>query len=167
MSQENYTIEEYQEDSPDALRRNTMNSLQSYLPFSIGGAPASIPIIYRGYQYELGFEDMIALDVQVSVPGVFVQGPLNIPGCPDALRVDAQITGTVSMYMCYQAFDSSGTVVDANLPGVAVTPGTTVVFPFSSLLDRTTVATTQVSVRFVLRSVDATVSRYFIQTTLR
>jgi len=168
MVQQNYTIKEYQEAAPDALQRNTMNSLQASLPYAMRGAPAAMPVLYQGYQYEYGFEDLEALDTQpTGMPGVFVQGPMTILGCPEVLRVDAQTSGTVDMYICYQAYDVSNTVVDENLTGVEITPNTTIVFPFSSLLARGSVVSVEVSMRFVLRTPDAVVSQYYMQATLR
>lgn len=107
--QENYSIKEYQDESQDALRRNTMNSLESSAPFSVRVSLPAVPVIYRGYQYEFGFENLAALDSGISTPGVFVHGPLTVPGCPDVLRIDAETTGTVSLYVCYRAYDANGT----------------------------------------------------------
>jgi len=166
MVQESYTIEEYQQVAPDALQRSVMNNLQSSLPFAMRGATPAVPVFYYGYQYEIGFEDMVASDSMPSLPGVFVQGPLIIQGRPDVMRVDAQTSGTVSMYLCYVAYNAAGVTVDENLQGLPITPSTSIVFPFSSLLDRTTVASVGLSMRFVLRSQDAFVSKYYIQATL-
>ena len=130
------------------------------------GATPAEPIFTYGYQYEIGFENMVAGDVQSSTPGVFVQGPLTIQGRPDVVRLDAQVSGTVSVYLCYVAYNAAKVTVDENLQGVPITPGTSMVFPFASLLDRTTVASVDVSVRFVLNSSNAFVERYYLQVTL-
>ncbi len=166
LMQVNYTIKEYQEESADVLRQNTMSSLQSSLPFAMQGAVASSPSIYRGYQYEFGFENLTALDSVSTLPGVFVQGPLTVPGCPDVIRFDVQLAGAVSCYLCYRAYDSSGNLLDENTNGFAITPGTAVVFPFASGVTRANVVSTEIELRFVLRSANAAVERYFLQSTL-
>jgi hypothetical protein len=166
LMQVNYTIKEYQEESAEALRENTMASLQASLPFSVQGAVAASPSIYRGYQYEFGFENLTALDSDPTPPGVFVQGPIVVPGCPDVIRFDAEILGTVGCYLCYRAYDASGNLLDENTNGFAITFGTAEVFPFASTVTRANVASTEIDLRFVLRSTNAAVSRYFLQATL-
>lgn len=166
LMQENYTIKEYQEETAEVLRQNTMSSLQSSLPFAVQGAVAATPAIYRGYQYEFGFENLTALDTEPTTPGVFVQGPIMVPGCPDVIRFDAEISGTVSCYLCYRAYDAGGNLLDENTNGFAITPGTAEVFPFANTITRANVVSTELDLRFVLRSTDAAVSRYFLQATL-
>jgi hypothetical protein len=143
-----------------------MNSLQSSLPLSVRTVSPVTPTIYRGYQYEWGFESLVALDVQPTLPGVFVQGPAVVDSCAQALRFDAQVTGTVSVYLCYRAYSATGVLLDENLQGVLITPGSSIVFPFASTVVRANIASTELSLRFVLRSVDAVVSRYCLQVTL-
>lgn len=167
LAQASYTIKEYQEDDSNTLRRNTMNSLQSSLPVAVRRAAAATPVTYRGYQYEFGLEELAVLDVAPALPGVFVQGPYVIPGCPEVVRFDAVTSGTVACYLCYRAYDATGTLLDENLQGVPVTPGSAFVFPFAGTADRDSIASTEVDLRFVLRSADASVTRYSLQATLR
>lgn len=166
LTQQNYTIKEYQLETADALRQQVMSSIQSSLPINMQGAVTPAPETYRGYQYEYGFEDLTALDSDPTPPGVFVQGPIIIPRCPDVIRFDAVTSGTVSCYLCYRAFDASGNLLDENTNGFAITSGTAKVFPFSSGVTRANVVSTEVDLRFVLRSTDAAVARYFLQATL-
>ena len=81
--------------------------------------------------------------------------------------MDAQTTGTVDFYICYQAFNVAGVMVDEDLVGFPLNPGQSKVFPFDSLLDRATVVATDISVRIVVRSDDAIVHTYYLQATLR
>ena len=164
--QQNYTIKDYQSVASDALRRNTMNSLEATLPFQVRSTTPSIPEILRGYEYELGFDELAGLDSKPIVPGVFVQGPLTVPGCPDVINLDLQTVGTVDVYVCYFAYDSAGNLLDSNTNGFAITSGAPVVFPFTFGVVLDNVASTEISLRFVLRSTDAVVERYYLQTTI-
>ncbi len=164
--QQNYSIKDYQSVAPDALRRNTMNSLEAILPFQIRNTTPSVPEILRGFEYEFGFDELAGLDSQPIIPGVFVQGPLTVPGCPDVIRLDLQTAGTVDVYLCYFAYDSAGNLLDSNTDGFAITSGAPVVFPFTSGVVLNNVASTEIDLRFVLRSVDAVVERYYLQATI-
>jgi hypothetical protein len=166
LAQNNYTIKEYQSESTDALRRNIMNSIESSLPISISNSSPVVPVVFRGYQYEWGLEDLVGLDIGLSIPGVFVQGPYTITGCPDVVRFDADLAGTVSVYIVYYAYSSTGTLLDYSDNGFAITPGSAIVFPFTGGTVRADITSVQIGLRFVLNSVDAMVSRYLLQATL-
>lgn len=169
--QENYTLKEYSVESVDALRSEVMTSLQSALPYAIRRAPSAVPTPHRGAVYEFGLEALEGQD-WVSTKGVFVSGPHRVMGCPEVLRIDAEVTGDVSLYLCYRAYNAAGVIVDENLVGAnldthvgadPLTPSTAFVFPFATDLDRSTVARTDVYLKMVHRSLDAVVERFLIQ----
>jgi hypothetical protein len=51
------------------------------LPFVVRRAVSPVSVTNRGYQYEIGFENLVALDVQPTTTCVFVQGPVLLDGC--------------------------------------------------------------------------------------
>jgi hypothetical protein len=165
--QENYTITEYQDLSLDSLRRSTMAKVESSLPFSLGHYIPPVITTKRGYQYALGFEEIVAQDVAPTLPGVVVQGPTTIAGCPIAVRLDAQLTGTCAVYLCYRALNAAGVLVDSNDSGVPITPGTPLVIPYTGGTVLANIASLQVSLRFVLRDASSVFSRYNLQAVLR
>lgn len=165
--QENYTITEYQDLSTDSLRRSTMATVEASLPFSLGQYIPPVITTNRGFQYELGFEDIVGKDVLVNLPGILVQGPMNVSGCPLIVRLDMESTGTTAVYLCYEAFNSVGVVVDSNTTGFALTPGDSMVLPYTSGTDLSTIASVQLSLKFALRDATSVISRYNLQATLR
>jgi hypothetical protein len=165
LTQNNYTIKEYQDVSSNSLRENIMNSLQASMPVAVQTANVSTPVVYRGYQYEWGIEDLAAYDLQQNTPSVFVQGPFTIQGCPILIRFDAQVYGTINSYICYQAYSSTGALLDENLLGFSVTPGSSIVFPFSSGVTISNISYVVISLRFVLRSINSGIYKYNLQVT--
>jgi hypothetical protein len=177
--QENYALKEYELESADALRREVMNGLQSALPYAVRRAPAQTPIKKRGASYEFGIEYLEGQD-WTPTSGVFVSGPHRFTGCPEVIRLDAAVTGTVDCYLCYCAYDAADQLVDENIAAGAdlngtagpdpFVPGTAVIFPFGDHLTderRLTVHHTDVYLKWVPRSSDALVERFRIQVTNR
>jgi hypothetical protein len=163
--QENYSLKEHTVDSGDKLRRDILASLQPILPFSVQRISKSLPQRFRGAQYEFGVEHLVGLDSTPSLPGVFVSGPYQVLGCPEVIRLDADIQGTVDLYLCFRAFDGAGTVKDVQLQGTAITPGSTIVFPFADTLDRGQVDHTDVYVKAVNRTSLSLLKRFVLQIT--
>jgi hypothetical protein len=165
--QENYTIIEYQDLSTDSLRRSTMATVEASLPFSLGSYIPPVSVTKRGYQYDLGFEDIEGLDITPVLPGVIVQGPFTVAGCPLILRYDAESAGGASVYFCYQAFSSTGSVLDQNLTGIAFNTDSTIVVPYTSGTNLSLITSVQISLKFVLRTPVTVFSRYNLQAVLR
>ncbi len=163
--QNNYTIKEYQDVSSDSLRRTLMSTVESTLPIPVQNNTVA-PIIYRGYQYEWGLENIVGFDRIPDFPTTFVQGPYVIPGHPDVIRFDADMAGVAAIYLCWFAYSSTGTLLDSNTTGILLNPGTAMVFPFTSGTVLTDITSVQIGLEFVLSSSDAVVSKYCIQTTL-
>jgi hypothetical protein len=166
LVQNNYTIKEYQDISSDSLRRTLMGTVESTLPIPVQNNTIATPIIYRGYQYEWGLENIVGLDRIPNFPTTFIQGPYTVLGHPDVVRFDAETIGTVSVYLCWFAYSKTGDLLDSNTTGVLLTPGTAMVFPFTSGTVLTDITTVQIGLKFVLSSADAVVEKYLLQTTL-
>ena len=162
VHQEHYTLKEYTLESPDALRREVMTGLQAVLPYAARRSSAPLPVKKRGALYEFGLESLEGQD-WVLTKGLFVSGPHRFSGCPEIIRVDVDLHGTVDFYLYYRAFNASGLKVDENIVGVALVPGTTIVFPFAEDLDRGFVHHTDIYLKMVHRTTDAVVERFLIQ----
>jgi hypothetical protein len=165
--QENYTITEFQDLSTNSLRQSTMATVEASLPFSLGQYVPPVNKTQRGYQYDLGYEEIQALDVEGVVPGIFVQGPMTIEGCPIIFRLDYQNDNQVEVYLCYQAFSATGVILDQNLSGFLINPGTAVVVPYTAGTVLTNIASFQVSLKFILRNTASVLSRYNLQAVLQ
>jgi hypothetical protein len=161
MAQANYTLKQYAVEPPDQTRRNTMYALQTALPLAAQRTPASVPQVYSGAQYSFGVESLVGYNT-TPVSGVFVAGPLTALGCPDVLRIDVDAYLAVNTYLCYKAFDATGSVVDENLQGIPIVNSATVM-PFASTLNRAQVSSCDLYLKFVPRDPLAVIERYFIQ----
>lgn len=139
-----------------------MAQLQAALPFEAQAIPSSPTQTYTGVQYEFGLEN-IQGELWTSTSSVFVSGPNRLDGCPDTVRFDADVKGTVSLYLCYRAFNAAGQVLVENLAGIAITPNTSLVFPFPAGVVHSQVDHIDIYLRIVHRSADALVERYMMQ----
>ena len=166
FSMQNYTVVETQDASIDSLRLATMATVEAALPFSLGNYRAPVTTTTRGYEYSLGFGGIQGIDVQPALPGVLVQGPITIPGCPLILRFDAESVSTCDVYLCYQAFNSVGVLVDQNTTGILMAPGTSFVVPYTGGTVLADITSTQVSFKTVLRSASSVLSRFNLQAAL-
>ena len=90
LFQENYSLKEHTVDPPDKLRRDTLASLQSVLPFAAQRTVRATPRRYQGAQYEFGLEDLWGEDSSVNQEGLFVAGPFRVMGRPELVRLDIQ-----------------------------------------------------------------------------
>lgn len=165
LFQENYSIKDVYEEPPDKLRRDALNAIQSSLPFNVRRTQRPVVKHHHGFQYDFGLEEMTGVDWQFQTPGVFVAGPFRFSGAPEVLRFDADVAGSTQFYLCFRAYDSSGVEQDVQLQGVALVPGTCVVFPFASSLERSKVTKTDVFVKAVFRSSSDMVERLQLQAT--
>jgi hypothetical protein len=95
-----------------------------------------------------------------------VQGPITVPGCPLILRFDAQSTSTCDVYLCYQAFNSVGVLVDQNATGILMTPGTSFMMSYTGGTVLANIASTQISFKMVLRNASSVLSRFNLQAAL-
>lgn len=163
--QENYTITEFQDLSTDSLRRATMATVEASLPFTLGQYIPPVTTTQRGYEYSLGFEEIEGQDVQAVLPGVLVQGPYVIQGCPSIFRLDLEAIGTFDTYLCFSAFNSAGVLLDSST-GTLLTPGVAFLFPFNPATVLSNVASVQVSLKIALRDASSILSRYNMQATL-
>jgi hypothetical protein len=162
----NYTVIEYQDLNTDSLRRSTMSTVEASLPFSLGKFIPPVITTARGYQYAIGFSGIQAMDVEPTLPGVLVQGPVTVPGCPLVVRLDEEAVGTCSVYLCYQAFNAAGVLVDENTKGVLMTPATSFIVPYTTGVVLASIASTQITLKVVLRDAGCVFSRYNLQAVL-
>jgi hypothetical protein len=161
--QENYVFKEHVIDTGDKLRRDTIANLQTVLPIQIQAAQKETIQTFRGAQYEFGLENITSLFTTSSLPSVFISGPHLINHAPDILRFDADINGTVDIYLCFRALDASGGVQDLNLQGIKLVPNSCIGFPFAQSLTKANVASTEIYLKIVLRSANACVNRFLLQ----
>jgi hypothetical protein len=110
---------------------------------------------------------MVVQDVAPTLPCIYVQGPMVLSGCPNAIYLEAETIGDVQIYLCYRVYDSSGTLLDYNITGILTTPSVGYVFPVNSAVDRSTIVSTELSLKFALRDAASVVSRYNLQATVR
>jgi hypothetical protein len=165
LRQTNYTLKEHEVEAPDALRRDTLNSIQSALPFAVRRAAPAVPVRHRGAQYEFGIEAISGEDWQPALPGVFVSGPHRFEGCPEVIRVDLDVQGTPEIYLCFRAYDASGNLKDVQLQGVQITNGQTKIFPFALSVPLEQVAHCDVYLKFIHRSSLDLIERFSIQAS--
>jgi hypothetical protein len=161
--QENYTFKEYSVDPPDKLRRDTLASLQSVLPFAVRRTAAALPVSHRGALYEFGFEEISGVDWSPQVPGILVSGSYRAAGIPDLLSLNLVTKGSVDIWLYSMSYSSVGQKVDENLTGAQLFPGTAIPVPLSSTLDRSMVSYTDFYLKFIFRSSDAIVEKFFLQ----
>lgn len=165
FTQTNYSYQTYVVSPSDALRRNILSSLQQALPISAQVIVPAEPVYYTGTQYDFAVENISVFDTDATLPEVVVSGPYRVTGIPDLAVLNVESSGTTSAYLCFRAYSSGGVVVDENLVGVALTAGQPVVFPFSSSLTVSTVAYVDCSLKFVLRTADASVGKWQLSVT--
>lgn len=162
--QQNYLFEAPSKTPEDALRRNVMAQLQAVLPFSVRQLSEAVPVKTSGAQYEFGLESLQG-ETWTAGRSVFVAGPHRYSGSPDVFRFDASVVGEVDFYLAYQAFDASGTLLDINLVGIPITPGSAMVFPLSESLVRNTIDHLALFLKIIHREPDAVVERFLFQMT--
>jgi hypothetical protein len=164
--QQNYSLKQQTVEPPNALLTDVMQQLQAILPFNARQTPASPAQVYTGAQYEFGVEDVQG-QFWTQTASVFAAGPNSYQGCPEVIRFDADSLGTVSFYLAYVAYSSTGAVVDTNYSGIPLTPGNATVFAFSSGVNRAQVDHMDIYLKIVHRSANALVERYLLQITSR
>lgn len=131
--QQNYSIKEYLVEGSDALRRDTLATLQASLPFSVQRPAPSTPQPFEGALYSFGIQDITAFDDQPNTPGVFVSGPYTVTGMPEIIRLDAALANmsTNAVYLGVIAYNGNDEILDQQ--EYAYTPGTTTPFVPSSM----------------------------------
>lgn len=170
LYQENYTLDEYVVQPPDALERNVLASLQNVLPFKAQIPSRAVPTYVRGATYELGLEDITGINATPILPGVFVAGPHHFTGCPEVFRFDASVIDPTSInefdvYLCWKAYDGSGNIVSSELVGVEIEEGQCAVWPSSTQLSPSIINNVDISLKFVFRTADVVLQRYLLQVT--
>jgi hypothetical protein len=166
VAQENYSLKEYTLDAPDKLRRDTLAGLQSGLPFAARRIQPAPPVFHRGAQYDFGLEHIAGVDWAYQVPGVYVSGPYRLAAVPEVIRFDASYTGSPQFYLCFRAYNAAGVQQDLQIQGIALTSGSTLVFPFVNTLNRTLVNHVDIFVKIAFRSASDIVERFVIQTDI-
>lgn len=168
--QENYNLSQHVVQPPDTLRRDTLFSLQTVLPFNVRRPQRAVPVYLSGAQYAFGLEHIAGLNATPVLPGVFVAGPHHYKGRPELIRFDANIVDQGSIpafntYLCWKAFNSSGVLLWSDLVGTSINPGDCIVFPFpnTSIFDVLHVDHVDIFLKFVLRNEDVVLQRYLIQ----
>jgi hypothetical protein len=166
FTQKNYTIKQYSVATSDKLRRNTLNSLQSVLPFAIRTVAPVPPTLFDGTLYAFGFESILGVDwSSTTIPGVFVTGAYRIAGQPQILRVDTTTIGSVDTWLYSKSYSSTGQLVAANLTGTQLTSGAAIPVPITHVGATTPIAYTDYYLKYILRSVNAMVFNFFLQVT--
>ena len=163
--QENYTFKEYTVDPPDKFRRDTLASLQAVLPFAVRRTAAGLPVSHRGALYEFGLEDIAGVDWNPQVPGILVTGPYRVAGIPDVLSLALSTRGSVDTWLYSMSYSSAGQKVDENLTGTQLVSGTSIPVPLSDTLDRSLISYTDFYLKFISRSSDAIVEKFFLQVS--
>jgi hypothetical protein len=161
--QENYTIGQYQVTTQNALQASAINDMQSLLPPQ---ARELLPVndnFYTGYVYTTGFENIQGELWSFELPTIFVYGPWTVNLSPDTIQLAAAFAGDIDFYLCWMAYDANGNVLDVQLNGYAVNPGTGIVFPFSSGTNRSDVASVDIYVKVALRGAFANLTRLLIE----
>jgi hypothetical protein len=162
FTQENYSLKEYQVTPPDALRRDTLANLQSVLPFAVRRTQPPPPVFLEGAEYDFGVEDLYGVVSKPDLPGIFVVGPFIVNGLPEVLRLDAQTTGDVDIYLYYDSLDVNGNILSNDSWGLVFPAGTSIVYPSND----PAIASAKLYLKFVLRSANAMINRYLLQVTL-
>lgn len=168
--QESYNLTEHVVKPTDSLRRDTLASVQSVLPFNIHRAGKTVPVFFRGAQYAFGLEDIAGLAATPVLPGVFISGPYHFGFAPEVFRFDADIfdpnsINTSNVYLCWIAYNSAGLIIDQELSGVMINQGACEIWPFASLslLDRGNIHNIDIFLKFVIRDKNAVVQRFLLQ----
>lgn len=169
--QENYTLTEHVVDPEDQLRRDTMVALQATLPFSTRRAHVTPARRISGAQYEFGMRDIRAEVHEASMPadyGVFVCGPFEVAGMPEIVRLTADFSGDVKLYLMDKPFNALGVQVGSsmcadNQHGVEVASGAA--FGYTPPAAVAVLSKCQFYVKFVLRDANAVVERFLLEVT--
>lgn len=173
--QENYNLSEHVVQPPDALRRDTLFSLQTVLPFNVRRPSRAVPVFLRGAQYVFGLEDISGINTTPTLPGIFIAGPHHFKGCPDVFRFDASVIDPASfdlfdVYLCWKAYDFTGVLIDSNLAddsltAVEIEEGQCAVWPFSdpSTSSRGSIDHIDIFLKFVFRDQEVVLQRYLLQ----
>lgn len=170
--QENYNLAEHVVQPSDSLRRDTLFSLQTVLPFNVRRSSRAVPIYYNGAQYTIGVEDLAGINITPILPGIFISGPNRFDGCPDVFRYDIDVidensTPQFETYLCWKAYNSSNILINSQLTGILIDNGDCKIWPFPSLsaLDRSTVDHVDIFLKFVFRNKNVTLQRYLLQVS--
>lgn len=160
--QENYSIKQHQILPDDYLRRQALNDLQAVIPINAQDTNILPQVVFvNGYQYEFGIEDIAGSIDTTSFPIVFLSGSYITNFAPQTATFDMLSSGTCDAYLCYTAFNSSGTEVDSNTIGIALTAGQTNILNFG--VSPSEIASVEFVVKLVLRDYSACVSSILLQ----
>lgn len=166
--QESYDLSEYRVQPPDYIRRNALFAIQSILPFNVQREQRAVPVYYRGAEYTFGVESVAGVAWSPVLPGIFIAGAQHFDGCPDIFRYDADFidpssaSSNFETYLCWIAYDSSNVIIDQELMGVEIFPGTCKVWPFSSV-SASSIDHVDIFLKFVIRSSEVVLQRYLLQ----
>jgi len=94
-------------------------------------------------------------------PGVFVSGPFTIDGMPEAIRLDADITGQVDCYLICRPQGIS--VTTDRVVKAPFVPGTA--FSFPDVWTAGALTGADFYLKWVFRSDDAVLTRFLLQVT--
>lgn len=161
--QQNYSLKEYIIEGHDALRRNTLADLQSTLPFSVQRPVPAIPQHTEGTLYEFGVKNIVAVDDQVNLPGVFVSGPYRVKGMPEIIRLDADLEnmpGATDVYLAYLAYDGNSQILAQD--EIAFVVGTVIRYPSVFVADHV-----DFFVKFIFRNELSIAKKLQLQVTIR
>jgi hypothetical protein len=164
LTQPNYTIKQHQILPDDYLRRQAINDLQAIIPTS-GQQTNILPAIVftNGYQYEFGVEGINGVNSVVSIPTVFISGPYTVNGPSSTVTFDVNYAGDVDFYLCYQSYNGNDALVDSNTLGIALTPGMSTPFPYTSGTTTSAIAYTNLYIKTVFRNAAGCVSTFLLQ----
>jgi hypothetical protein len=164
FTQPNYTIKQHQVLPDDYLRRKAINDLQAVVPTS-GQLTNILPEILfaNGYQYEFGIEIIKGFNSSVSTPTVFISGAYVVNGISSTVTLNVNSVGDLNFYLCYESFNGNDQLVDSNLEGIALTPGVSSPFPYTSGTNTSTIAYTNLYIKTVFRNAIGCLSAFLLQ----
>jgi hypothetical protein len=158
----NYDIKQYQVFPDSAASQQAINDLQGVIP-SAAQEVIALPVIFQtGYEYDFGFE---VIQGVYSNPGVslFVAGPFAHEGCPDYFFINVEAAGHSNFYICYDAYNSSGTLLGSDHTGtLELIDGECQIFHPSSL-DKTTIASCTLYLKIKTGDDGGYINKYLLQ----
>jgi hypothetical protein len=164
LSQINYSIKQHQIIPDDYIRRQAINDLQSVIPYQ-AQEPNILPetIFADGYQYEFGLENISGANEVNTQTTVFISGPYTTDTRSSSITLQADFIGDVDFYLCYNALNTNQTIIDSNLVGIALTPGVSIPFPFSSGTSLTSINYENLYLKMVFRDYNSSVKSFLLQ----
>lgn len=160
--QEGYTAKDHQIVDSNYVRRTVLEQVQNVVPTAAQRNIIANYKVQTGYQYDFGLSDIYAVDTTAGT-GVTISGSYRFIGKPTVLSFARVSGGSVSSFVYYKVINNDGTVGLLSTTPIHVTNNSAFVIPYTGATAPNNIAYVDFSIKHVLHSVDAYLTRFSMQ----